>query len=1359
MGTLDFLMGSGHGPTLQPPPSSTGFSYPSSPNATPTKGAPERFNLNQTFNDLSQGGAGLFGELGQLPSRVYESPVSLLDVTAQRTLGFSPMDAIGKTPVGGVAGFLGEAFQRSSNFVPALINSTDANIWKVVGDLPDNTEITDELVRTRLQGMGESSLFAEGEKTEGVPVLGSLPFLRHIFGGRAKTVGELKAELGQRGFFYDTEGNPLDPTQVAQDLRDGKRSTFDFGDRSINDNALVDLAGRVALDPTNALFFVPGAGLAKIGSLVGKLLPASRLIRAGAIADKAPSALTAAVAIQKGNRAGATLAGMSRVMSGYRKLAIGTTVGNFAINRLSEAISDPEDQSFVSEIAEFTKAVEDRKPMSGNAAFMLFSAATFPYGHYVKQAKAAQKGARARVFGVADMDSFHREYKSRSAFYDEFGGKPGEAQLADFLDKQIARDQRRLTPKEVVNIQSIADVSLRRRIEQQALERIVDRMRSKGEITSDMRLAKFKEWHSGQAGFEKTGVANPWDATRAARRWRNFEPVRQAVDPILRDTGEVIWGLRDDVVFTEQVDAARDVLRNARYKDADGKTRVDTKAILDVLEDHPNINSLDRTGFWARFGDKNAPAPTYDALSRRLGRLRRDSIKVEDYTKDLAIWEQGAPKEAPAPEPLFNRQERIEQLRAQLDETTDQNGTIHPERVEESQAIQRELESALAEENGVHWAKMGEQDAKAGLEKGLSETVEKGTDPFLQPVHLSPGLERLPQDVVQRVVDLEKEVLQINPSYRVKRAPLKDVLALVPEDGAIRTGLRQHTALGEWVHQAGPLSSVSRMWHALTRRLPADELATDAKNSLRAELATFGVKGSEMNNLLKTLEQRVQDSELLTIGSFKVRYYRDIGAITPGEVNRIARRVLSAKAIERMDAKGGFYRVMARTSSRYWRTLDVKARSGDKGAAALRGIYRVWNDAPVFSKMATTQRTVARMVYPLFRFALDPRWLGLNAIEANILTTSKHGVRKGYESMGQASNAAHFFTHGKDMGAISPEVGYSLTRELTLLTAKTFDKASGESVAKVLNELGNTDPAIKALRINMLREAEDGLALAERQFKAGDITERTYRAEQTKAQRAARASTQDLAAHLNDTLYRYEKQGVEATVLEEAKAILNTDDMRVMAPLIERVADVNRKTWDDLQTMIHGNPSRSTIERLMNSWWLYWPISYQIKATKWLADIMLNGSFGHDNGALLAGKYALWQDQHKKNALHNPAYAALYAAQPSLWFAAQMLLPMSPEDIGVSLSRVSRLAGTQGQRFLNGWLGTDIGVFTADKYLDDPSAAVDWMTTMGLLYTSELSQRILNESNWFENKPQATQPALTAPIPSTAGGQTSVPVR
>lgn len=1384
---LDFLLGRGGGSSGRRfvRPRSFGsrapFRAPRPSDAPPTLTAPERWDINEGFNSLSDTSVGIFGVAGQIPSRVMENPVSIAD-TATRlatggrikagsiTGGFSPVEAIGSTPAGGVFGALGEATKRAGNFVPSLINSSDAALWRLVSDLPDDTEITDDLVGQR-GGLLASGTGLMGKRTGDIPILGSIPILNAIpfIGGRNMTVGEFRAELAQRGFFYDeSTGQPTDPAELAQRLRSGK-SIFDFGYAATNENSLVDLVTRMTTDPTNALFFVPGANLAKLGQTAARLLPASRLIRAGAMAERAPRAIVGAEAILRGDRTQATLGGLARALRAYRTGAIATTALTYGVNAGANAINNlaGDDLPFVSEIRDFTQAVQNNQPMSGNPAFMLLSAATFPYGQYARNTAKGVRAARTRVFGVGDTAPFIREYGGKAKLQEEFGGPDGVRELMDFLDVQIVRDLGKITPAEQATLANIGSMSLRRRFEQQALWRVVERARKAGEITGDMRLEKWKQFHAEQGGFKEHGLANPWDPSRAARRWRAWKPVRERIQPVLDETGEVIWGLRDDVVFIEQIEAVRGNLKDAIYRDENGVKRVRREDILDALEDNPNLNSLDKQGKWARWGN-DAVDPTWDAVSRKLAHQKRDAVKIDDYTAELTQWERKAPPDIDPD--LRTREQRIDDLRSELAATYDETGAILPDRVAESQRLQRMLEDELAQLNDIHWARTEKADRKTGgdpaVGRSLNETIE--SDDTLAPPRLSPGLSRLDDATVQRVAALEAEVVKINPSYRVKRAPEKDILALVPPDSAIGVAIRHRRAVREWLFEAGPFSTLSNFWHTITRPVARDELARGAKQALMNELVPLGVEPKMVEHILSTLDSRVKESVLVTgPGGFKVRWFRDVGSIPPGMVSRIVEDVLNGnrktgehKALAAIRDRGGFYRILAKASSRYGRSLAEKAGKGDKGAKVLRTVYDIWNDAPLLSKAATTQRVVAKFVYPLFRFALDPRWLALNMTEANALSLSKYGYLRTYKNMDEASAAARHFARGDDViaqGSLAPDSGWSLGRELELFAAKSFDAESINSVGKVLDDMGENSPALVEIRRNMRIEAELMRQRAKKQLDDGQISQRQYDADIRRAERLEDGGTRSMAEHLNETLYSYETIGVDATVTEVARSVLSADELATLRDtgLLDRVVDVNRKTWDDIQQLYHGNPKRSTLERVMNSYWLFWPISYQIKATKWLTDIMLNGSFGQHNNALLAGKYALFQQEHQERMKNNPAYAAMYASHPSLWFVAQMLLPMSPEDIGVSMSRATRLAGTSAQGFLNGWLGTEIGAFTAEKQAEDPAAAIGWLTNMGPTYTVELAQRLFTEADDVKAVPPTFQ--QSTPTPST--GLPSLPVR
>jgi hypothetical protein len=194
-------------------------------------------------------------------------------------------------------------------------------------------------------------------------------------------------------------------------------------------------------------------------------------------------------------------------------------------------------------------------------------------------------------------------------------------------------------------------------------------------------------------------------------------------------------------------------------------------------------------------------------------------------------------------------------------------------------------------------------------------------------------------------------------------------------------------------------------------------------------------------------------------------------------------------------------------------------------------------------------------------------------------------------------------------------------------------------------------------------------------------------------------------------------------------------------------------TWHDTRSVIYGNPQRRTVERMLNSYWLFWPISYLVKATKWLGDIMYTGSFGHNNNALLGAQYAKWEEEHKRQALTNPAFAALMEANPTLWYTAQMLFPITPgDDIGFGMGRLPRALGAVIEDFVNDRLGTESDVFTLNYLVDDPAAFTEYVTKIGPLFTLDLIQRISRDLGLGQDEERSTElpgPFQPPTIPST----------
>jgi hypothetical protein len=160
-------------------------------------------------------------------------------------------------------------------------------------------------------------------------------------------------------------------------------------------------------------------------------------------------------------------------------------------------------------------------------------------------------------------------------------------------------------------------------------------------------------------------------------------------------------------------------------------------------------------------------------------------------------------------------------------------------------------------------------------------------------------------------------------------------------------------------------------------------------------------------------------------------------------------------------------------------------------------------------------------------------------------------------------------------------------------------------------------------------------------------------------------------------------------------------NMPEMAEIYGRIYDANQKLLGDLRAMMYGNPNRGQIERTLNSFLLYWPISYQIKASKWLVKILYGKIGGVQTGGLGALALDRMQADHEKRLAEDPEYVKFFEDNQALIFAAQMLVPMTPGSMGTSLSPVIRdlfFAGTKQ-------VGSMGPVYTITKFV--PSVAGD----------------------------------------------------
>jgi hypothetical protein len=157
-----------------------------------------------------------------------------------------------------------------------------------------------------------------------------------------------------------------------------------------------------------------------------------------------------------------------------------------------------------------------------------------------------------------------------------------------------------------------------------------------------------------------------------------------------------------------------------------------------------------------------------------------------------------------------------------------------------------------------------------------------------------------------------------------------------------------------------------------------------------------------------------------------------------------------------------------------------------------------------------------------------------------------------------------------------------------------------------------------------------------------------------------------------DAYYERLMKSADPEALVSKELLRETAKTPELAEVYSRIYDRNVELLGNLRAMMYGNPSRSQVERTLNSFLLYWPISYQIKATRWLLNIMYGKIGGVQTGGLGAIALDRMQADHERKLVEDPEYAEFFEEHPTLVFAAQMLFPITPAGLSVGLSPVLR---------------------------------------------------------------------------------------
>ena len=291
--------------------------------------------------------------------------------------------------------------------------------------------------------------------------------------------------------------------------------------------------------------------------------------------------------------------------------------------------------------------------------------------------------------------------------------------------------------------------------------------------------------------------------------------------------------------------------------------------------------------------------------------------------------------------------------------------------------------------------------------------------------------------------------------------------------------------------------------------------------------------------------------------------------------------------------------------------------------------------------------------YYLFRFAGDFRFHAMNFVENYMLYGGKaalipDALKFEKPLMGWTrENFTRLVREGIN------DTGYPAMRGRDAWAQRTFEAMQGQSLTKAMKGLQSEDPAIMEQALKEFAQYHPDMAAM---LKDGGYTPETW----------VRAMDDWYTKLLTSA------EGPEAAIdaaIWSHPEVVNTPALN---EVWGRLAEVNKNLWGDVRETFFGNPDRTRIERVLNSYLLLWPLSYTIKAVKkWMLPLMFDNVGGLRTNALGAVALNDLIEAHNERLKHDPAYANWMEKNRNTLFLAQQLIPMTP-DAGVSLSRPVR---------------------------------------------------------------------------------------
>lgn len=488
----------------------------------------------------------------------------------------------------------------------------------------------------------------------------------------------------------------------------------------------------------------------------------------------------------------------------------------------------------------------------------------------------------------------------------------------------------------------------------------------------------------------------------------------------------------------------------------------------------------------------------------------------------------------------------------------------------------------------------------------------------------------------------------------------------VAKSGRLSSELRLTDDLGKDV-TLGHRKAMGRAYDAVFGGVSNSELRTEWFNKTYEEGNKRGLTSVRVDQFFMKLEKTVEDG--LSTGGYKV--FNTIRSLDKSKINEIG------KAVFGTDAPRGM---------RSWTQFLDYHHPGPIPHAIARATGK---EIHFPGWLADVNHQVIAHWYPFFRFTMDPRWRIMNMFEKPIVGATRGGLGALLkEGSPEASQLAKLMGEkdAADLGVSNSNIiGQRVTAErmgayLDHTWADDAARAHFEALMKepsskvLIQHYGTEREAFKAVQQNFL---ETGRALA---FQTGATKAITALETDIKALEKSLAgghvtdpaSILEKSAKLDDMKQLHAQTIVkrDASVVA-AKALV--DENKLAHPVYSMVAASRVQTLRDLQHIFEGSPTRSEAQRVMNSYLLYWPLSYQFRVAKELAKVLTSEFAGVHSGMAPFAAYAHMRSQHDAKFASDPEYQKFWKEHQAALQLFEQLLPITPEGLGVTLGAPTRI--------------------------------------------------------------------------------------